>query len=457
VNRILVAPAVSAAGASLLIFATTFPAVGAEPAFAPYASVKPILAAQHDRLPADLKNTDESKWLAWSRREDKAIRSRLAQGDLDSMVNLLLYGTSFTKQPRIRMEALAEASKSGLLRARADDLVAGIRNPAGNERLVFVQHLLRNQGIDPDSPEAGAFLYSNLRRVIKERTELAERARKAAPASLLDRSSLFDDRGVSLDTAILPDFSIEQTLRDLKQRGVLREGQVTRVAVIGPGLDFADKNEASAYDYYPQQTVQPFAILDSLLRLGLEKPNEIALSVLDISPRVIEHVEQARERARKNRGYVIQLPRDLARPWPPDLVAYWRSFGDQIGSPVAPIHPPEIFPGLETRAVEVRPDVVLVCEPLDLDIVLERLDGAFDLIVATNIFVYYDPFEQSLALENAGAMLKPGGLLITNDSLPVIPGGSMHLGGVIKTTLDAVGWYVRSRDREGAVNSPPVR
>jgi hypothetical protein len=29
----------------------------------------------------------------------------------------------------------------------------------------------------------------------------------------------------------------------LKKRGVLREGQVARVAVVGPGLDFIDKND----------------------------------------------------------------------------------------------------------------------------------------------------------------------------------------------------------------------
>ncbi len=59
---------------------------------------------------------------------------------------------------------------------------------------------------------------------------------------------MFRDRGVSLDTGIFPDYSIEQTLRDLKKRGVLRDGQVAGVAVIGPGLDFADKYEESAYD-----------------------------------------------------------------------------------------------------------------------------------------------------------------------------------------------------------------
>ena len=169
-------------------------------------------------------------------------------------------------------------------------------------------------------------------------------------------------------------------MRDLKKRGVLREGQVARVAVIGPGLDFIDKNEESGYDYYPQQTLQPFALYDSLVRLGLAKASAVSMSVFDISPRVIDHIQRARERARKNTGYVIQLPRDVARPWPPELIAYWRSLGDQVGTAVAPIRPPEIFrrlnsgQGLETRAVRIRPDVVLACEPVDLNIVLERVD-----------------------------------------------------------------------------------
>ena len=105
----------------------------------------------------------------------------------------------------------------------------------------------------------------------------------------------------------------------------------------------------------------------------------------------------------------------------------------------------------------IRPEVVLACDPVDLNIVLERSNlsvvdhgaGRFDLVVATNIFVYYDSFEQALALENAGAMLKTGGFLLTNDRLPEVAGGSMRLAGttVVRygdrdaSVLDAVGWY----------------
>jgi SAM-dependent methyltransferase len=240
---------------------------------------------------------------------------------------------------------------------------------------------------------------------------------------------------------------------------------VARVAVIGPGLDFIDKNEESAFDYYPPQTLQPFALYDSLARLGLANPRGLSVSVFDISPRVIDHLQRARERARKNSGYSIQLPRDIARPWPQGMIDYWNSLGDRVGTPITPIHPPAIsffnahnasavrLPELATRAVRVRPDVVLACEPLDLDIIVERLNLApaerFDMIVATNIFVYYEPSEQTLALENAGAMLKPGGLLLTNDLLPEATGGSMRQAGITIVPLDspgisarqAVGWY----------------
>src|SRR5437879_3785791 len=116
-----------------LCFVTALGLLAAGRSFPSYASVKAILDDRPEQLPAELRNLDEAKWLAWSQQRDKVIRARLEQGDLDSLVNLLLLGTSFTKQPRIRMETLTEASKAGVLRARVDDLVAGLRSPSENE------------------------------------------------------------------------------------------------------------------------------------------------------------------------------------------------------------------------------------------------------------------------------------------------------------------------------------
>ena len=79
---------------------------------------------------------------------------------------------------------------------------------------------------------------------------------------------------------------------------------------------------------------------------------------------------------------------------------------------------------VRARAVDVRPEAVLDVSGVELNIVLERLSmremtSRFDLVVATNVLVYYDPFEQALAVSNIASMLRDGGLLVTNQPVPV--------------------------------------
>jgi predicted TPR repeat methyltransferase len=62
----------------------------------------------------------------------------------------------------------------------------------------------------------------------------------------------------------------------------------------------------------------------------------------------------------------------------------------------------------------------------DLNIVVDRLrardDDRFDVVVATNVLVYYDVFEQALAASNVAAMLRLGGVFVTNTAvLPTPP------------------------------------
>src|SRR5258707_5125858 len=84
-----------------------------------------------------------------------------------------------------------------------------------------------------------------------------------ASEEFAERSRLYRTRGLSSDTSLFPNFAIEESLEGIKTRGLLAPGNVSRVAVIGPGLDFTDKQEGD--DFYPQQTIQPFAIMDTLL------------------------------------------------------------------------------------------------------------------------------------------------------------------------------------------------
>ena len=48
-------------------------------------------------------------WPAWVRERDRPVRERLVQGEEDAVVNLLFFGMSFTKMPRLTTAALGGA------------------------------------------------------------------------------------------------------------------------------------------------------------------------------------------------------------------------------------------------------------------------------------------------------------------------------------------------------------
>jgi predicted DNA-binding transcriptional regulator AlpA len=424
--------------------------------YTPYEDARSVLETLVDALPAKLRDVPveerEAIWNEWTKKRDAQIRDRLAQGDADSVMNFLMFGTSFTAEARLtsaQLQSLSEATSGvakldatskwrEIFEKRVEALVRGMMAPGTNERLQFAAKTLERAGIQfsdaASKDKARRYLYENVQRVLQEQAGF--RQTLAAAKSLNDpteefaeRSKLYKDRGLSLDTSLPPDYALEVALKEMSARGLLKPGSVARVGIIGPGLDFADKQEG--YDFYPPQTAQPFAVMDSLLRLGLAKVKELKVDTLDLSPRVLEYVAKARGAAEKERGYMIQLPRDRARGWNTDLVAYWKRFGSQIGIPAAPVAVPAGLKRVTLRAIRVRPEFVRRMQTFDVDVVLQRVEidpesTKFDLLIATNILVYYDTFEQSLAMTNVAAMLKPGGYLLTNNLLLELPGSPMR-------------------------------
>jgi hypothetical protein len=377
----------------------------------------------------------EKAWPDWIARHDREIRARLEQGDEDTIVNWLLFGTSFTSKPRAVLGAVeaGAADRELILRrtielisARLDDLVQALATPGTDERRLFARALLERKGLrfvsSADRDAAREYLLAAVIRVANEQDqidqELGATGSKDPRTEFAQRSRLFRTRGLSLDTSLLPNYSIDQALTAIKARGLLKPGAVKRVAIVGPGLDFADKDVG--FDFYPQQTLQPFAVLDGLKRLELaSSPNDPEVVLLDISPRIVDHIKQARARADKNIGYTLNLPLPKSTPWLPQVRSFWQTFGDRIGAPVQAPSSKAIADAAELRAVRARPAVVQRMSVVDLNIVTQRLDGEpFDLVIATNVFIYYDELEQALAMSNVEAILKPGAFLLANFSAP---------------------------------------
>jgi hypothetical protein len=148
---------------------------------------------------------------------------------------------------------------------------------------------------------------------------------------------------------------------------------------------------------------------------------------------------------------VVTLPLEGPEKWTGSVMAYWQRWGSAIGREVQAVAPPAAAGIVRARAVRIQPAVVSAIDPRDLNVVLDRLampEGErFDLIVATNVLVYYDVLEQALAASNVAAMLRSGGVFVTNTAVlpqPPLKATAAYLR--VDHTLeryDDIFWYQR--------------
>jgi hypothetical protein len=422
----------------------------------------PVLQALPSNLPSALRGRSTQEigrlWPSWVEQHDRDVRARLERGDEDSLVNFWLYGTSFTSQPPAvaRASPLSAAALDIIVKDRLEDLLDRVTRPGDNERLQFARRMLAGRNADPtDAPgreRARRLLLDTRQRMIREFAGTGQTVAAATPggtaAVTAANATIFRDRGLSSDTSILSDYSVHVALETIARQKTLSPGSVRRVAVVGPGLDFT--NKADGYDYYPQQTIQPFALIDTLRRLGLAAA-DLQVTTFDINLRVNDHLRNAPVRAASSSGYLVSLPLAAREGWTSAVEEYWQQWGNAIGNDVAAVPAPVAAGVVKTRTVRIQPAVVSSIVPRDLNIVVDRLPAAsderFDLIVATNVLVYYDVFEQALATANAAAMLRPDGVFLTNTAIfptPPLQASASYLR-VAHTAerYDEMFWYQR--------------
>src|SRR6185295_8536416 len=176
-------------------------------------------------------------------------------------------------------------------------------------------------------------------------------------------------RGLTTDTSVLSCFAVEQALVAMKESGSLLGNSIRRVAIVGPGLDIIDKE--AAFDAYPPQTFQAFALVDSLNRLGLNDPGGLQVTTFDVNARVNEHLNAAKRRAQTGGTYGLTIVRDRDDSWSEPFLKFWERLGDAIRVEASDTAPSEQG-NLLVRTIQVQPAVVTATTALDLNIVVQR-------------------------------------------------------------------------------------
>src|SRR5687767_9330999 len=122
-----------------------------------YGDVQPIWDLLRPHIPPPLTSataeTRASVFRSWARAQDADIRGRVARGDEDSLVNLWLFGTSFTDLPPARPRDIAMSGDGATLAQVSDgrlvDLLASLASPGANERLRWAAEFFRGRDVDP--------------------------------------------------------------------------------------------------------------------------------------------------------------------------------------------------------------------------------------------------------------------------------------------------------------------
>jgi len=166
--------------------------------FISLSQASPVLQSLAAVLPEELVHTvaanDQAEWDRYVRKEDAATRKRLRAGDLDTLANLLLFGTSYTTATILTPELLknihaaggeSDASDVGsqALLLRLDQLTSGIAHPGTNERLRYFHDLLASEKYQFETSQdllrVKQFLGANLIRMLHEDAS-SVRARRTA-------------------------------------------------------------------------------------------------------------------------------------------------------------------------------------------------------------------------------------------------------------------------------------
>lgn len=357
---------------------------------------------------------DAAGFPAWTADVRARHAARVLEGDEDHLVYYALQSRRISRTPPIEPALSARTLVAALdadtrarffadpgtlppgrvpadARARLEALTRAVTVRSDDPRLGYFRALLQSDASEARLTRA----YARAMRFLAEQ-DRAGRAPDAAGAV----AALYRHRGLSTDTSVEAGFLVREGLATLRALEPAR--RIRRVAIVGPGLDLAPRTGFA--DAIPPQSIQPFAVADALVSLGLSDLASLAIMCVDINPRVAAALSHAQPRA------LILAPsiRASDRLSPSeDYRQYLDTLGRAIGT-------------REGQRIVLSAAAVSAVSARALDVVLDRTPLEADLVVITNVLPYIDDRELGPALANIAALLAPAGVLLHNEARPEV-------------------------------------
>jgi hypothetical protein len=303
---------------------------------------------------------------------ERSTAERQRDGENDHLIFYILQSKEFTKAARIEPALSAKQYlETGMIprpvRIRLEQFSAAAPN---TERLAYFGSLLPRK--DPRE-----YL----------RKEYARAMRSLYAKEFAAKPHYYESRGHSTDTQVTANYTLWTALSVLKasQPGL----KLQRVLIVGPGLDFAPRT--GLVDRYPPQSYQPYALAQTLRDLGISETPQV--ECVDINDRVIRFIRDFAHRPELRLEFLVP-------PGDPEYQNWARNLMPKLAS----------VPRTVAEAVTAQ----------KMNIITQRLASQYDLVVATNVLVYFDDTELMLAIANVESMLRDGGYFIHNELRPAL-------------------------------------
>ena len=328
---------------------------------------------------------------------NRETAGRERDGEFDHLIAYALQSDQFTSEPKIEpAQSAREYVQFGAIPAAVERRLTGflkaVTKPDDNIRLKYFSRLLapdqRNvPTLDYEYERVMRFLYQKEFRGVKD---------------------AYETRGHSTDTQVAANYAVWNALAVIKASSPATK--IRKILIVGPGLDFAPRTEL--VDVFRPQSFQPYAVADAVLGLHLAQGEDLQIDCVDINKRVIDFIDTF---AVGNR--LLHL---YSEPGVADYNAYFAAIGHSIGVSAKGMKTRELPASFLQRSIVVNAKAAASVHAVRLNIVTERLEESYDLVVATNVLLYFNAKELSLALTNIAKMLPAGGYFVHNDLRPVM-------------------------------------